>query len=62
MQIEKGSGRLGFVRSLYENAKNKYAPVLEKLELWQQQYKGSTMLDGATEQASAVQPLVLALG
>ena len=54
MQIEKGSGRLGFVRSLYENAKNKYAPILEKLELWQQQYKGSTMLDGATEQASAV--------
>lgn len=54
MQIEKGGGRLGFVRSLYENAKNKYAPVLEKLELWQQQYKGSTLLDGATEQASAV--------
>ena len=54
MQIEKGSGRLQFLRSLYENAKNKYAPTLEKLELWQQQYKGSTMLDGASEQASAV--------
>ena len=54
MQIERGSGRLSFVRSLYENAKNKYAPVLQRLELWQEQYRGSTQLDGATEQACAV--------
>lgn len=56
MRTEKSSksARLAFFRDLYEEAKSRYAPTLDKFERHMAQYRGSDELDGAYERASTV--------
>ena len=54
MYIDKNQDRLQFFSHLYESTRHKLQEVTESLEKWQEQYKGSTKIDGSSEQASAV--------
>ncbi len=46
--------RLEHFRSLYENARMKYAPTLTALEQHMKQYRGDPTIDGSSEEASMV--------
>ncbi len=46
--------RLEFFRTLYENAKNAYSDVLARLDRNMEQYRGSTKIDGSSEEAITV--------
>ena len=54
MQIDKHTDRLRFFSDLYQNAKNQLSEVSDKLRRHYEQYKGSDLIDGSTERASAV--------
>ena len=54
MYIHKNQDRRQFFADLYESTRHKLQEVTENLEKWQEQYKGSTKIDGSTEEASAV--------
>ncbi len=54
MYIDQNQDRRQFFADLYESTRQKLQEVTERLTLWQEQYKGSTQLDGSKEQASAV--------
>ena len=54
MYIDKSQDRRQFFADLYESTRQKLQEVTERLELWQDQYKGSSQIDGSSEQASAV--------
>ena len=46
--------RLSHFRTLYENARMKYAPTLSALEQHMKQYRGDPAIDGSSEEASMV--------
>lgn len=54
MFIEPNTDRRSFFDGLYRNARQHLQDISDKLDLWYEQYKGSTKIDGSEEQASAV--------
>lgn len=48
------SGRLAYFSDLYENAKNRYAPMLDEFEQHMRQYRGSDEIDGSPQRATTV--------
>ena len=61
MYIPKKSDRHAFFTSLYENAKNCTADVADRLRIHYEQYKGSDVIDGSSERASAVRNITYEL-
>lgn len=53
-QPQDHQARLTHFRALYENAKNAYAPAIERYDRWMQQYRGSDKIDGSAERAGTV--------
>ncbi|MFA5562242.1 MAG: hypothetical protein WDA00_06360 [Eubacteriales bacterium] len=54
MYVDKHQSRPAFFAGLYEHAKQNLQPIMEQLQLWYEQYKGSEKIDGSHERACAV--------